>query len=174
MRPVLALLLCAGVAHAEPAKDLRKEVIVAAPAAAVYAAWTTNAGAQTFFAPKTNIELARGGAFEIYFAPDAPPGKRGAEGLRVLSFIPGEMVSFEWNAPPTFPEIRKKGPSTFVVVQVTALEPNKTKVVLHHLGWGQGADWDKLYGYFDKAWDVVLGRLQTRFAEGRAIDFRKM
>src|SRR5262245_9859524 len=188
MRPVLALLLCAGVAHAEPAKDLRKAVVVAAPAAEVYAAWTTNAGAQTFFAPPTNIELGRRGAFDLDFppaaptatrraallAPDAPPGKRGAEGLRVLSFIPGEMVSFEWNAPPTFPEIRKKGPSTFVVVQVTALEPNKTKVVLHHLGWGQGADWDKLYGYFDKAWDVVLGRLQTRFAEGRAIDFRKM
>jgi len=84
------------------------------------------------------------------------------------------MLSFEWSAPPTFPEIRKRGATTFVVVQLTPVDARKTKVVLHHLGWGQGADWDKLYAYFDKAWDFVLRNLQTRFAEGRAIDFRKM
>jgi uncharacterized protein YndB with AHSA1/START domain len=174
MRAALALFLYALVAHADGPKDLRKEVIVAAPASEVWNAWTTNAGAQTFFAPRTNIELARGGPFEIYFAPDAPPGQRGAEGLHVLAYVPGEMLAFEWSAPPTFPEIRKQGATTFVVVRLTPIDARKTRVVMHHLGWGQGGDWDKVYAYFDKAWDFVLGNLQKRFADGRPIDFRKM
>jgi uncharacterized protein YndB with AHSA1/START domain len=123
----------------------------------VWAAWATSAGAQTFFAPSARIELSRGGAYEILFAPDAPRGQRGAEGLHVLSYVPGQMISFEWSAPPDFPEIRERGASTFVVV--------------HR---GKGSDWDAMHAYFDRAWDVVLGRLQKRFAEGRALDFSKM
>lgn len=180
MRAPSALLLAAtslamaGPARAEPAKELRKEVIVAAPAADVWAAWSTSAGAETFFAPSTRIELSRGGAYDILFAPDAPPGQRGAEGLHVLSYVPGEMISFEWSAPPTFPELRKLGPSTFVVVQIARLGPRRTRVVLHHLGWGKCGDWDGVHAYFDKAWDIVLGRLQQRFATGKPLDFRKL
>jgi uncharacterized protein YndB with AHSA1/START domain len=167
----LAGFLAPSAARAEPPAPLRKEVVVAAPAAEVWTAWTTSAGAKTFFAPGARIELARGGAYDILFAPDAPPGQRGAEGLHVLSFVPGAMISFEWSAPPTFPDIRKQGASSFVVVEIARLGPRKTKVVLHHLGWGSGGRWPEVRAYFDKAWDVVLGRLQTRFAGGRPIDW---
>ncbi|HKA90314.1 MAG TPA: SRPBCC domain-containing protein [Haliangiales bacterium] len=163
---VVWLLVVTTTARADADKDLRKEVVVAAPVADVWAAWTTNAGARTFFARGSNIELKRGGAYEILFFPDAPPGSRGAEGLHVLAFVPNEMLSFEWNAPPKFPELRKLGPTTFVVVQLQPIGPKQTKVVLHQLGWGAGADWDGLYAYFDKAWDWVMGNLKQRFDTG--------
>jgi uncharacterized protein YndB with AHSA1/START domain len=169
----LAVLLFPALVVAEPARDLRKEVVVAAPAAEVYAAWTTSEGAQSFFAPRAQIELRVGGPYEIWFNPAGAPGERGAEGLHVLSFVPGEMVAFEWSAPPTIPELRKKGASTFVVVQVTPVDARRTRVVLHPLGWGTGADHDQAYAYFGKAWDVVLGRLRQRFADGKPIDFSK-
>lgn len=102
-----------------------------------------------------------------------PAGGRGAEGLHVLSFVPGEMLSFEWSAPPAFPEIRKMGATTFVVVQLQSLGPKTTKVVMHHLGWRDGGDWDKVYAYFDKAWDWVLGSLKTRFEKG-PVDWAEM
>lgn len=170
---VLAVLLFAGVAGAESPAMLRKEVVVAAPVADVWAAWSTSAGAQTFFAPRVDVELARGGRYEVWFAPDAPAGQRGAEGLHVLAYVPNEMFAFEWSAPPAFPEIRKQGASTFVVVQLAPVDARHTRVTLSHLGWGSGGDWPKVQAYFDKAWGVVLGRLQTRFARGRAIDFAK-
>ena len=44
------------------------------------------------------------------------------------------------------------------------LHPNI--VTLHHVGWGDGGEWDKAYDYFDRAWDAVLANLQKRFAEG--------
>lgn len=168
---IVALLLAAGAARAAPPAPLRKEVVVAAPIADVWAAWSTSAGAQTFLAPKVDVELAPGGRYEVWFSPDAPPGQRGAEGLHVLAYVPNEMFAFEWSAPPQFPEIRKRGASTFVVVQLAPVDAGRTRVVLNHLGWGDGGDWPQVRAYFDKAWGIVLGRLQARFARGKAIDF---
>lgn len=147
-----------------PSRALRKETLVPAPRSAVWEAWTTVAGAVTFFAPQVDIELRIGGRYEILFFPEKPLGQRGAEGLRILSFLPEEMLSFEWNAPPQYPEIRRQ--KTWVVVQLTEVTGEDTRVRLTHLGWGQGGDWDAVYRYFDEAWEIVLGRLQRRFCTG--------
>jgi hypothetical protein len=50
------------------------------------------------------------------------------------------------------------------VVHFKPLGRDKVEVTLDHAGWGQGADWDKLYLYFNDAWDYVLGRLSKKFA----------
>lgn len=147
-------------------QELRKEVVVAAPVEAVWAAWTTSEGAQTFFAPKANIRLDVGGPYEILFAPGAPKGQRGAEGLRVLAWIPRQLVAFEWNAPPAFPEIRNGKRHTFVVVEVAPEADRRTRVTLHHLGWGEGGRWPEVRAYFDQAWDHVLANLVQRFESG--------
>jgi hypothetical protein len=71
------------------------------------------------------------------------------------------MLSFTWNAPPSLPKVR--GEHTWVVLYFKALEGNKTQISLVHLGWRVGDEWQKALQYFDKAWEVVLGRLQYRF-----------
>ena len=143
---------------------LRKKILVPASRSAVWRAWTVSEEAATFFAPQAKIDLRIGGCYEILFFPDNPPGERGAEGLRILSFLPEEMLSFEWNAPPQFPEIRRQ--KTWVVVQLSEVTDADTEVRLTHLGWGSGDDWDQVYAYFDQAWDLVLGRLQHRAGHG--------
>jgi uncharacterized protein YndB with AHSA1/START domain len=143
---------------------IRKEIIVNASVREVWEAWTTAEGAVTFFAPAANIELSIGGSYELLFDLDAPEGSRGGEGLKILSFLPEEMLSFEWNAPPQYHNVRKQ--HTWVVVQFFPCSHNKTKVRLTHLGWRKGEEWDKVFQYFKRAWDVVLGRLQHRFAIG--------
>jgi uncharacterized protein YndB with AHSA1/START domain len=84
--------------------------------------------------------------------------------LKILSFLPEEILSFDWNAPPQFPTVR--GQRTWVVVQFFPLDNDKAKVRLTHLGWGEGEEWDKVFQYFKRAWDVVLGRLQHMFVSG--------
>jgi len=74
------------------------------------------------------------------------------------------MLSFSWNAPLEFGELRKK--HTIVVLQFEEVGPGKVKIVLSQLGWGKGEDWDKLFDYFDKAWSYVLGNLKKRFVAG--------
>jgi uncharacterized protein YndB with AHSA1/START domain len=144
---------------------IRKEIVVKASMKAVWDAWTTPEGAVTFFAPRANIRLAIGGPYELFFDLDAPEGSQGSEGLKVLSFLPMEMLSFEWNAPPQYPTVRK-GQRTWVVVQFFPCSQNEVRVRLTHIGWKEGAEWDKVFQYFKRAWDIVLGRLAYRFSAG--------
>ena len=88
---------------------IRKELVVNASVEAVWQAWTTPQGAVTFFAPRANIQLALGGPYELYFDLDAPEGSRGSEGLRILSVLPMELLSFEWSTPPENPNVRRDG-----------------------------------------------------------------
>jgi uncharacterized protein YndB with AHSA1/START domain len=145
-------------------KILRKEIVVPASLKEVWDAWTTTEGVKTFFSSDVKVELAIGGPYEIYFILEAPYGLKGSEDCKILSYLPMEMLSFEWNAPPDFGELR--GQHTVVVLQFEEVEPGKVKVVLSQLGWGKGEDWDKLFNYFDRAWSYVLGNLKKRFIEG--------
>jgi uncharacterized protein YndB with AHSA1/START domain len=144
---------------------IRKEVVVNASVKAVWHAWTTSEGAVTFFAPRAIIRLAVGGPYELFFDLDAPEGSRGGEGLKILSFLPMEMLSFEWSAPPEYANVRR-GQRTWVVVQFYQHGQTEVRVRLSHLGWKEGDEWDKVFQYFKRAWDIVLGRLEHRFSKG--------
>jgi len=141
------------------------EVVVPAPVAEVWQAWTTDEGAESFFAPRCHVEPRPGGAYEILFDPDAEPGSRGAEGMRVMAVHPPHMLAFTWNAPPSLPTVRDQ--MTHVVVRLFETETGGTRVTLRHDGWGAGGEWDQAFRYFDRAWnDVVLPRLKYRFEHG--------
>jgi uncharacterized protein YndB with AHSA1/START domain len=139
--------------------------VIDGSAADVYRAWTTPEGAKTFFAPAVKIELTKGGPYEIYFAPDAPPGSRGAEGCTVVSFEANKKVSFTWSFPPSLPALRNANALAQVTVELTP-EGTRTKLRLVHDGFKDGPDWEKGREYFSHAWPMVVGRLKHRFAHG--------
>jgi len=166
MRFALVFLLIAGVAQAAPKQRvLTAEVLLPAPVEDVWAAWTTNEGIATFFAPKGIVDLRVDGTYDVWFNPDGAPGQRGAEGMRIVGIDPLKRFAFTWNAPPSIPTIR--GQRTIVVLDFASAGPRQTRLTFTELGWGEGADWDKAYDYFDKAWGaIVLPRLVERFRTG--------
>lgn len=144
---------------------IRGDIIIDAAVDAVWDAWTTEAGVASFFAPAANIDLRVNGAYEIFFDPEAKPGERGADGVRILALEPKKMLSFTWNAPLHMPNVRKQW--THVVVRLQEAGPNRTRVTLTHDGWGEGGEWDQAFEYFKRAWNqAVLPRLQYRFSTG--------
>lgn len=143
---------------------IRKEVILPATADRVWQAWTTEKGVTGFFAPEASVDLAIGGKYEMYFDPKQSMGKKGSEGCRILSFVPSEMLSFTWNAPLSMAEVRKS--NTWVVMTFEELTPGKTRLSLVHLGWQAGPEWEKALVYFDRAWEIVLGRLNHYLQKG--------
>lgn len=145
-------------------KILRKEVIVPASLKEVWDTWTTTEGVKTFFSSDAKVELAVGGPYEIYFILENPYGLKGSEDCKILSYLPMEMLSFDWSAPPEFGDLRNR--RTQVILQFEEIEPEKVKVKFSQYGWGKGEDWNRLYDYFDKAWSYVLGNLKKRFTEG--------
>lgn len=145
-------------------KSIVKEQSVRADIDDVWNAWTTEEGVKTFFAPDAKVELRINGPYELYFDLDAVYGQRGGEGLKVLSYLPKRMLSFEWNAPPQFRDIRKL--RTWVVMEFQIIQQGQTHVTLTHCGWREGSDWDEVYRYFERAWDIVMDRFRSRFDTG--------
>ena len=159
---VICMAMASFVAAAsERAIDV--SVLVAAPVEQVYGAWTTSDGIKTFFAPDAHVELRVDGPFQIYINPYGGPGMKGADDMRVIGFQENRMLSFTWNAPPSLPEARKQ--RTIVILRFQP-EGAGTRLTLHHVGWGDGGEWDKAFDYFSKAWPNVLGGLQERFVSG--------
>lgn len=143
-------------------RSLIKETEVAAVPSVVWAAWTSDEGIAAWWGPaSSNIELRIGGPFEILFSLDAPEGERGSEGCRILSYVPGESLSFTWNAPPHLP---LRSANTWVVLSFAELGYGKTAVRLVHTGFLEGPDWDDYMAYFDSAWGYVLGLLHDHWS----------
>jgi len=150
---------------------LTAEFEVNAPIEKVWQAWTTPEGIKTFFAPDCKVDLRVDGAYEIYFFPEAKPGKRGGEGMRILGLEPLRRFAFTWGAPPTIPYVR--GQRTMVIFEFEKKGDHRTLVRFTHLGWGEGASWDEAYEYFDHAWNqVVLPRFRFAMEVG-AVDWKK-
>jgi uncharacterized protein YndB with AHSA1/START domain len=149
-------------------RAVRVEGVVNAPVVQVWRVWTTSEGAQEFFAEKANIRLAIGGPYEIQFDPKDE--RSGTKGLKVLSYSPEEMISFQWNAPTQFPHVRDGG--TWVVVEMRPEGTNRTRVTVEHLGWKDGPEWDAAFAHFQQGWGELMKRLQRRFDQG-PIDWGK-
>ena len=148
----------------DPDRRLVKQVVVAAPVADVWKAWTTTEGIVSFFAPSARVEARPGGPFEVHINPYAKPGLKGADDMVVLAVQEEKLISFTWNSPPQLPLVRSQ--RTAVQVRLRAVGDRQTEVRLVHGGWGEGGQWDESFKYFDTAWGRVLANLQKRFAEG--------
>jgi uncharacterized protein YndB with AHSA1/START domain len=138
------------------------DVTVPASVDEVWDAWTTEDGIKSFFAPDCNVELRVDGPYEIFFDPQAAPGQRGGEGMRILALQPKRMLSFTWNAPPHMPNVRRQ--RTHVMLTFTGDGFGRTRLTLRHDGWGEGKEWDEAFAYFERAWlQIVLPNLMSRF-----------
>jgi uncharacterized protein YndB with AHSA1/START domain len=159
-----AVLATAALPAPAAERALDKSVVVNATLDQTWQAWTTREGIVSFFAPDARVEARPGGPFEIYIDPGGAPGMKGADDMRVLAVQPKKLLSFEWNAPPHLPEARQQ--RTVVILRFEPVTDTTTRVRLHHVGWGDGGQWDQAYAYFDRAWGHVLGNLQKRFDSG--------
>ena len=141
-------------------RTIHHEVTIQRPRAAVWKQWTTAEGLK-FVVKEAQVALRPGGMYEWYFLLTNPPGQRGGEGCRILSFLPEKMLSFTWNAPPEMTRTRKQ--YTWVVVNFEDVSGG-TKVTLDHLGWPSSGlandpQWEETYRYFERAWGAVLKQL---------------
>jgi uncharacterized protein YndB with AHSA1/START domain len=139
------------------------ETTVAAPPSEVWRAWTSAEEIESWWGPpESNIELRVGGPFEILFNMDEPSGRQGSEGCVYLAYVPDQMISFTWNAPP---HLALREAHTWVVVSFDPMGGGGTGVRLTHSGFLIGPDWDAYMEYFTEAWEYVLSLLTDNWAD---------
>jgi uncharacterized protein YndB with AHSA1/START domain len=147
-------------------KNISQYITINASVDSVWSRWSSEKGLEKFFAPDCVLELKTFGKLEILFAPKAPAGQRGAENNMVLAFEEKKMISFTWDAPPQFPQIRAQ--RTLVTIRMYSVNENQTIVTLTHTGWGQGKDWQTVREYFERAWgSFVLPNLKYSLEQKR-------
>lgn len=157
--PAVLLLVATASFAQSPERCIAVTIDINAPVDTVWSRWTSPNGLRKFFAASSRIELETLGHLDFYMNPAAPEGQRGAENNRVLAWQQNKMLSFTWDAPPKWPEIRKQ--RTIVIVRLNELPGNKTNVTLTQTGFGVGSDWDEVYNYFGHAWgEFVLPNLK--------------
>ncbi len=144
---------------------LVKEIVLPVSVEKVWQLWTTAEGVKSFIAEDARIELRPGGPYEWYFSLEAPEGTRGSEDCKLLSYLPMKMLSFEWNAPADFGPLRDR--RTQIILMFESLSGERTRLTLSEHGWGTTDEWEKLYQYFDRAWEVVFEYLAKRCASMR-------
>ena len=174
MKALLAVifsLFCLLLA-AEPQAQLRPMVYtdqtVNAGSEEVWTDWTTTKGLESFFAPKAIIDGHIGGAYEVWFAPDAPKGQRGAEDGILLGWQKeaedgSRMIQFTWKMPPYMPEINES--MTVVQLWMIPAGKDKTRLRLFHTGFGDSPKWLEAERYFEKTWPGVLSLYAKHVAE---------
>jgi len=160
-----------GAAHAaDPLGAIEIETILPGPRAEVWQLFSTGEGWKRAMGVENKIEVRPGGPFELYFRADGPAGERGSEGCTVLSYLPEELLSFTWNAPPDNPNARKK--HTWVVIRLDDAGAARTRVRLSHLGFADHAkadpqhteEWKTVRGHFAEAWPRVLEAMRRTAA----------
>jgi uncharacterized protein YndB with AHSA1/START domain len=150
------------VVQAGEDRPLRHEVVVEAPVAEVWAAWTTQRGLESWLARNAKVDLKPGGRYETNAFGEI--GEPGTVEMRVLAFEPERMLALSTSAPPDeFPEVAA-AEDTWAVVSLYPVDETSTRVEYTMLGWREGAEWDKARKFFDQADRYLLEMLRRRFA----------
>lgn len=109
---------------------------------------------------RAEIDLQVGGSYRTAYSPEVDLDGDEAIVNRILSYEPERMISIQnVQAPPGFdkPELFQK---TWSVVRFEPLGPERTRVVITGLGYGEGEDWDRLYQFFEQGNAYLLSRLK--------------
>jgi uncharacterized protein YndB with AHSA1/START domain len=142
---------------------IRKDILLAAPVAAVWQKWTTPAGLDTFFGVSSRVELVKGGANEIYFREN--DDALSTKGAKLLAFVPQRMLAFEWTGGPYSQSMNAKPLPTWCVVILIPISGSETKLEFYHLGFGSDGDFPQGFEFFTHAWDEVLKNLEESLAK---------
>jgi uncharacterized protein YndB with AHSA1/START domain len=172
--PTNATPLMAGRIKTERSIFLEATVNAAPPE--VFRLWTSAEGVKKFFAPDARIGSAPGDRYQIIFFPSKDPegNSHGTKGARILKFVPGKELAFEWitfagddllgkNAPPYAPPSQRNVTPLPTWVELSFEEidrqPNQTHLSFAHYGFREGELWAQSYQWFTRAWKGVLDQL---------------
>jgi uncharacterized protein YndB with AHSA1/START domain len=133
--------------EASGARVLQDTVRIHAPAATVWKALTDQASYRAWVAPGSVIDFRIGGRVDVAFNPKAKAGDPPDISQEITAYLPGRMIAFRNLKTPPLPGAVAY-PKLAVVMALNPLPGGDTEVSLSQVGYGAGADFDALYGFF--------------------------
>jgi uncharacterized protein YndB with AHSA1/START domain len=172
-----AVLLCSASAQAQMKNTSFRdaqghrvqqlEVVVAAPVAKVWDAFTTDKGFTSWAVPVAHITLGNDGMMESSYLPTAKIGDPDNIRNQIVAYVPERLlVIHNVHVPkgaPFKPEVIDK---IRTVVQFEDLGDGRTRIVESGVGYGEGADFDAMYKHFSDGNAEEFGDLVKYLVSG--------
>ncbi|MCA9288329.1 MAG: SRPBCC domain-containing protein [Phycisphaerales bacterium] len=158
----------ASVASAQDAGRVqRASAVIDAPVEAVWEAFTTEEGIEAWMVPVTSIDLRVGGEWRTSYNPESTLDDADTIVHTILSYEPQRMISVRTRPPES--AARVFGDVDFSqlwsVFRFDPTDDGRTRVTISGMGYGEGAAWDRVYGFFEANNPLVMQELAAHFAE---------
>src|SRR5690242_17006071 len=99
-------------------------------------------------APMAVVELRQGGSIAEGFTKEAKLGSADNIRHRIIAYLPGRLLVLRnENAPRGLPG-GARFKDVVQIVEIESLDPQRTRVRLSQTGYGNDAEFNKLYGFF--------------------------
>jgi uncharacterized protein YndB with AHSA1/START domain len=163
---VLMILLMPGVFLLAAPEPVVTEAVINAPVDAVWNAFTTKAGLETWLVGKTEIELKVGGTWLTNYSKESNLKDDTTIHQTILALDTGRMLAFKTSKPPAnfpFPGVTQ----TWTVVYFEQA-PSGTRVVARMFGFGEDEQSLKMRAFFERGNKSELDKLVKLFQNGVA------
>ena len=144
--------------------ELVIEGVIEAPVAAVWAAFTTKEGQESWNVAHAEIELKVGGKMRTHYDPKGQIGDPNTIDNIILCFEPNRMLAIRVVDPPVSFPYKDAIKKMWTVLYFEDEGPSRTRLRLVGTGYGDDEESRKLRTFFDKGNSYTLKKLQEKFA----------
>ena len=131
---------------------LVEEIVIEAPVADVWSAYTTEEGYTAWAAPKARIDLRVGGTILTQYGADAEVGDPGTNTLHIVNYVPERVLTLRAEIADNWPEVMKQdGERLTNIILFEALSPKRTRVESYGVGYGTSPEYEGLLEFFRAA-----------------------
>lgn len=142
---------------------LVEKVVIEAPLADVWQAYTTEEGYTAWAAPKARIDLRVGGTILTHYGADAEIGDPGTNTLHIVNYVPERVLTLRAEVANNWPEVMKQdGERLTNVILFESLSPTRTCVESFGVGYGGSPEYEGLLTFFLAANRSLYGELKRQ------------
>lgn len=155
------------VLSAQGPRTLCHEAVVDAEPSEVWALISTSEGWRSWAAPVAHVDLRVGGEIETSYNPSAVIGGPGNIHNRIVAIRVNSALGIRIaEAPPGFPHAEEA--RTLATMINLTRAGDGTRITIAMSGFGEGAAYEALYGFFDAGNAYTLNKLVERIENGPA------
>ncbi len=152
--------------HARQGPNLDPVVHVAVVNAnlnAMWMAWTTKEGAESWMVALAEVDLRVGGKMRTHYDKNGKIGDPGTIENTIISYDPHRMISIKATKTPERFPFKKAIQDMWTVVYFEPVEGGQTKVTVRSLGFSADPESQQMRAFFDRGNKVTLDALVARF-----------
>lgn len=132
-------------------KILRLEVILPINKLEAWQLFTSDEQLIKWIAPVAHIELKTGGYILTNYDKSKSLSDSSSIKLNIINYLEHELLTLKVELNDHFSKnAQKEDENLQEIIQFEYVSPNETKIISSMIGWGQGEEWMKIYGFFVK------------------------